>query len=70
MTDSPVAGQRLDEIDLRRRSGATIIAVVREGRSFHELAGDFVVEAGDALVLLGDHKALDQAADIFNPPLA
>jgi CPA2 family monovalent cation:H+ antiporter-2 len=70
MTDSPVAGHRLDEIDLRRRSGATIIAVVREGRSFHDLAGDFVVEAGDALVLLGDHKALDQAADIFNPPLA
>jgi len=68
MAGSPAAGRRLDEIKLRERSGATVIAVVRNGRAFHDLTAEFVIEAGDALVLLGDHKALDQAADILNPP--
>jgi monovalent cation:H+ antiporter-2, CPA2 family len=70
MADSPAAGRRLDEIKLRERCGATVIAAVRNGRAFHDLTADFVIEAGDALVLLGDHKALDQAGDILNPPSA
>jgi CPA2 family monovalent cation:H+ antiporter-2 len=64
---SPVAGQTLREIDLSGRKGVTLIAVVRDGMPFHNVAPDFVVQAGDRLVLLGDHKALDDAARALNP---
>ncbi|MDH3443804.1 MAG: NAD-binding protein, partial [Deltaproteobacteria bacterium] len=65
---SPVVGKNLDEIDLRSRCAVTIIAVVRDGKSYHNVAGDFSMKAGDLLVLLGDHKALDEAGSILNPP--
>jgi CPA2 family monovalent cation:H+ antiporter-2 len=65
--DSPVVGKCLEEVNLRMRSGATIIAVVRGGKSYHNPGGDFALAAGDILVLLGDHKALDDAAQILSP---
>ena len=64
---SPVVGKSLEEVDLRSRCGATVIAVVRAGKSYHNLGADFALAAGDMLVLLGDHKALDDAAQILNP---
>jgi len=64
---SPVVGKSLEEVDLRSRCGATVIAVVRAGKLYHNLGADFALAAGDMLVLLGDHKALDDAAQILNP---
>ena len=66
---SPVVGKSLEEVDLRSRCGATVIAVVRAGKSYHNLGADFALAAGDMLVLLGDHKALDDAAQILNPQI-
>jgi CPA2 family monovalent cation:H+ antiporter-2 len=65
--DSPVVGKALGEVDLWSRSGATLIAVVRGGKSYHSVGPDFLLAAGDMLVLLGDHKALDDAAKILSP---
>jgi len=56
--DSPLAGRSLRESDLRRRAGATVIAVVRHGQPFTNPPSDFVLEVSDVLVLLGDHEAL------------
>lgn len=64
---SPLVGQSLSDIDLRGRSGVTLIAVVRNGKPFHNVGAEFVIEAGDRLVLLGDHKALDDAARMISP---
>jgi K+:H+ antiporter len=64
---SPVVGKTLTEVDLRSRSGATVIAVVRDGKSHHNVGGDFTLAAGDMLVLLGSHKALDEAGQLMNP---
>jgi CPA2 family monovalent cation:H+ antiporter-2 len=68
LEDSPVAGKKLGEIDLRSRCGATVIAVVRDGKSYHNIGPDFSLAAGDMVILLGDHKALDDAVEIFKPP--
>jgi K+/H+ antiporter YhaU regulatory subunit KhtT len=57
----------LREIDLRERSGVTVIAAVRDGKPFHNVGPEFVLQAGDRLVLLGDHKSLDEAAQMFTP---
>jgi CPA2 family monovalent cation:H+ antiporter-2 len=68
LEQSPAVKKSLAEFDLRSRSGATVIAVVRNGKSFHDLPADFVLAAGDVVVLLGSHKALDDAGQILSPP--
>jgi CPA2 family monovalent cation:H+ antiporter-2 len=57
----------MEELSLQSRSGATIIAVVREGKYYYSFNGDFRFQAGDMLVLLGSHKALDDAGQILKP---
>jgi K+:H+ antiporter len=65
--DSPLVGKTLREIDFRERSRVTVIAAVRDGQPFHNLGPEFVLKASDRLVLLGDHKALDDAAQMIRP---
>jgi CPA2 family monovalent cation:H+ antiporter-2 len=67
LEDSPAAGKTLAEAEIRSRCGATIIAVIRDGKPYHDIGGDFTLTAGDMLVLLGSHKALDDAARILSP---
>ena len=65
--DSPAVGHTLASLDLRGRTRALIIAVVRDGK--HELGPgpDFELRPGDILVLVGDHEALDQAFEAMTP---
>ncbi|HEU4334824.1 MAG TPA: TrkA C-terminal domain-containing protein, partial [Candidatus Eisenbacteria bacterium] len=51
----------LATLDLRGRTRALIIAVVREGKHTLGPEADFVLEAGDILVLVGDHQSLEAA---------
>jgi CPA2 family monovalent cation:H+ antiporter-2 len=63
---SPVAGRSLRELDLRRRTGATVLAVVRGERSTPNPAADTALETGDDLVLVGSHQEIDQAFDLLS----
>jgi len=65
--NSALVGRSLREIDMREHSGVTLIAAVRDGKAFYNVGADFIVAAGDRLVLLGDHKALDDAAQMIRP---
>jgi monovalent cation:H+ antiporter-2, CPA2 family len=60
--DSPAAGRTLRELDLRHRAGATVTAVVREGRTEINPGPEFRLAAGDLLVLLGQPEQLELAA--------
>jgi len=64
---SPAVGKSLEEINLPLRSGVSVIAVVRDGKSYPNVGNDFKLAVGDMLVLLGGHKALDDAAQILKP---
>ncbi|MBI3399728.1 MAG: cation:proton antiporter [Deltaproteobacteria bacterium] len=63
--DSPAAGKTLAELDLRKKTGAIIIAIVRGGKAAASLSADFRINAGDVLVLLGSHVQLDQAMQVL-----
>jgi len=67
LEDSPLVGQSLRQMDLRKRTGATVIAAVRDGKPATNVGPDFVLQASDLLVVLGDHKALDDAAQLISP---
>ncbi|HEX7078308.1 MAG TPA: cation:proton antiporter [Candidatus Eisenbacteria bacterium] len=59
--DAPAIGRSLAQLDLRGRTRALVIAIVRDGVHHVSPEADFALEAGDILVLVGDHQALDAA---------
>ncbi len=65
--DSPVVGKTLGELDLRGKSGATVIAVVRDGQTKISPGANYSLSAGDTVVLLGSPEKLDRAKTIFRP---
>jgi len=67
LEDSPAAAKSLQQLDLPGRSGVSLVAVIRDEKSFVNLQPGFKLEVGDKLVLIGPHKALDAAAKILNP---
>lgn len=61
-----VAGKTLRELDMRKKTGATIIAVVRKGEAKTNPAADYQILEGDILVVLGSHAQLNQAFELLN----
>jgi len=67
---SPAEGKTIRELDLRARTGATIVALTRSGQPFPAPQPDFRLQAGDVLVLVGRHKQLDEARRMLEAPPA
>jgi CPA2 family monovalent cation:H+ antiporter-2 len=63
--ESASIGKTLRELDLRRSTGATVIAIVRNGEAVTNPGPEFSLEVDDILVLLGAHKELDAAVDLL-----
>ena len=55
------AGRTLGAVDLRNMTGATVIAVVRGEESFTSPGAEFVLAAGDTLVLVASHRDMNRA---------
>jgi K+/H+ antiporter YhaU regulatory subunit KhtT len=51
----------LGALDLRGRTGATVIAVVRGEESFSSPGADFELREQDTLVLVASHRDIDRA---------
>jgi len=58
---SPAAGRSIRDLQLRKMTGVTIIAMVRDGKPLTNPSPDEVINAGDILVMVGSHAQLDQA---------
>jgi len=62
---SPVIGKSIAELDLGRRTGALIVALVRNGQPETNPSSDRELQAGDILVLVGNHAQLDNAKNVL-----
>jgi len=62
---APAAGKTLEDLALRRQHGITVLAVRRDGKTIAGPAGDFQVEAGDRLVLVGTAERFAACAALF-----
>lgn len=67
MDGSSVVGCSLEDVGLQRRSGASLIAVARDGKSIYRFDDDYRLRVNDLLILLGSHKALDDAMRVLKP---
>jgi len=65
LSESAACGRTLGELDLRRRSGASVIALVRGERSELALGAESRLEAGDDLVLVGAHSEIERAFELL-----
>ncbi len=59
--DAPVVGHSLGSSQLRTRTGASLVAILRGGRAIANPGVDVAFEAGDTLVLIGSHDQTDAA---------
>jgi TrkA domain protein len=54
---SPYCGRRLADTRARTRTGASVVAVIRDGNAIPSPAPDFEFRSGDAVVAVGDDAA-------------
>ena len=64
---SPVVGKTLGEIDLRKESGATVIAVVRDGATKINPGANYRLEVDDSVVVLCSANKIDRAIRVLEP---
>ncbi len=60
-------GQTARALKLRTRTGAIAAAVIRRGEGIFQPVSEIVIEDGDEIVLIGESKALTEAALLFRP---
>ena len=67
---APAADKSLTELALRREHGLTVLVVRRDGKTIASPAGDFRVQAGDRLVMVGTAERFTSCAALFRtePP--
>jgi len=67
MAGSEAAGRTIADLDVRRRTGATLLSVVRGEVPLPPPDGPTRLEAGDLVVLYGPHVAIDRALRLLEP---
>jgi voltage-gated potassium channel len=56
--ESPIVGKTLDDLDIRQATGATVLAILREGSPLVNPPGTFALQPGDHLLALGTREQL------------
>lgn len=63
--EAPVAGKTLQELQLRNKHNLTVLTVRRNDRTIGNPSGDFRVQPGDRLVMVGVADRFAECADLF-----
>lgn len=58
---SELADKSIADLQVRKRTGVTIIAIRRESRVFSNPPPEFIIEAGDIVFFTGDRQSMDAA---------
>lgn len=64
--DNPFVGKLLSEVNLRAKTDATIIAIVRNGKTITNPSGSETIYSNDTLVITGTHQAVDDAFEYLS----
>jgi CPA2 family monovalent cation:H+ antiporter-2 len=67
-TDSPAVDRTLAALDLRARTGASVIAIARGGQSIVAPSGREALLANDVLALAGSRQAIEEARRLLRAP--
>jgi CPA2 family monovalent cation:H+ antiporter-2 len=64
--DNIHVNKTLSEINLRAKTEATIIAIVRDGKTISNPSAKEIIQAADTMVIYGTHLSVDQAIDLLD----
>ncbi len=64
---SPVVGKSLAELDLRKKTGVTVIAIIRNGNIIRNPHPDERLQEGDNLIVLGSKEEIQKVNQLFSP---
>lgn len=59
-------GKTIKEIDLRAKTKATIIAIIRNDKTISNPSGSEIITGGDSIVITGTHQAVDDAIELLD----
>ncbi|MBS3819755.1 cation:proton antiporter [bacterium] len=65
---SLASGKTLEDLNIRKKTGATIIAIVRGEKSITSPPPDCEIREGDTLVLVANHSDMIRAFDFLSSP--
>jgi CPA2 family monovalent cation:H+ antiporter-2 len=63
--ESPLVGQALEKVNLRARTGASVVAILREGGLMANPKSRTIFEAGDRIGLIGDNEEIKNAEGLL-----
>ena len=63
---NPIIGRSIRDINLKAKSGAMIINIIRNNQTITNPPSDFVLQAADQLILFGSHDAIDLGLKILD----
>jgi len=64
--ENKFSGKSIEELNLRKKTDATIIALVRKGATITTPAAKEILQPGDTLVITGTHRAVDLAFNLLS----
>lgn len=64
--NNSLINRSLKEINLRAKTGATIIAIVRKDKTITNPSAEEKLQPNDTLVITGNHKAVDDAVELLS----
>jgi len=64
--ENKFVGKTIGDLNLRKKTDATIIAIVRKGTTITTPTAKDILQAGDTIVITGTHKAVDDAFDLLS----
>jgi CPA2 family monovalent cation:H+ antiporter-2 len=63
--NAPSVNRTLRELDIRKNTGATVIAIARNGEAITNPGPDFALQQDDIVILMGAHADLDKAVNLL-----
>ena len=64
--DNIQINKNLGEINLRAKTDATIIAIVRDGKTISNPSAKELIQSADTIVIYGTHLSVDKAIEVLN----
>ncbi len=63
--DSPAVGRTLEALAVRQATGATVLAIMRDGNPVVNPPGDMALAAGDRLLAMGTRDQLERVERVL-----
>lgn len=65
--DSQMAGNSIKDLQIRKKTGASIVSIIRDNQTITNPAPEEVIKAGDTLVIVGNKEQIEKFFQTFYP---